>query len=57
MHPYFKKSDTDFVYYLKSEETYEVLYRLNTQNTVNISWIETLERHVNNILEEIEKSS
>ena len=55
-HPNFKKSDSEFISYLKSKDTYEMIYRLNNKNTVGISWIEKLELNVNSILDEIEKN-
>ena len=55
-HPNFKKSDSEFISYLKSKDIYEVMYRLNNQNTVRIAWIDDLELKVNNILNEIEKA-
>lgn len=55
-HPSFKKSDSEFISYLKTEEVYELVYRANGQNAINIAWIETLERSVNNILNQIVKS-
>ena len=55
LHTYYEKSDKDFMTYLKEEQTYALLFKINTSSNLDLAWLSAILENTKNILNQIDK--